>query len=137
MRSAFKIETKMNVVCEVGFNSAPRKVLRMRASAVWAQNDINSHHGDDADDDRPLEQVLLLHNPMSYLVSSESMPATAVRAISRMDLSALRTRKLVSLTAVIVPITPPVVIILSPAFRSAICDCSCRCFFCCGLINKR
>ncbi len=36
------------------------------------------------------------------------MPATADRAISSIDLSALLIRKLVSRTVVIVPITPPV-----------------------------
>ena len=45
------------------------------------------------------------------------MPATADLAISRMDLSALLIRKLVSRTVVIVPITPPVVTILITRFQ--------------------
>src|SRR5690349_23484306 len=62
MRSAFEIETEMNVVCQIGFESAPGKVLCARAPAVWTNNNIDSHDRDDGDNDRALQQVLLLHN---------------------------------------------------------------------------
>src|ERR1041384_1791942 len=111
MRSTFEIETEMNVVCQIGLDAAPRKVLQPRPPAVRTENDIDPEDRDDSDNDRALEQVLLLHKSCPtnfslslssssdklkfvgqdhYFVSSPSIPATAVRAISRMDLSALR-----------------------------------------------
>jgi hypothetical protein len=48
------------------------------------------------------------------------MSATAERAISRIDLSAVRIRKLVSRMVVITPMMPPVVMTRSPVFRLAI-----------------
>ena len=96
------------------------------------------------DEYRSLQQVSFFHEPGSinlglsnYFFSSASTPATAERAISRMDLSALRIRKLVSRTAVIMPMMPPVVTTLSPAFNSEIVAWRSRCFFCCGLISSK
>ena len=54
----------------------------------------------------------------NYAFFSSSSPATALRKTSIMVLSALRISRLVSLTLVIVPITPPVVMMRSPAFNS-------------------
>jgi hypothetical protein len=55
MRSAFQIETEVNVICEIRFDASPGKVLRVRATTVRTDNDIKTYNGNDADDDRSLE----------------------------------------------------------------------------------
>src|SRR5437588_6417090 len=64
MRTAFQIKAKMNILREVRFDSWPGEVVAMRSAAVWANDDVNRDDRDDGNNDRSLEQVLLLHYPM-------------------------------------------------------------------------
>src|SRR5258706_8098071 len=106
---------------------------------TWANNNVNTDQRDNDNQDCPLQEVFLFHRKqilraiMSagyFFSSSPSMPAMADRAISRIDLSPLLIRKLVSRTVVMVPITPPVVTTRSPAFSSEMVCCNSRCLFC-------
>ena len=103
---------------------------------VGVDDDDDASLGIDGDDDDTSKEVLFLHykagklKDRGYFFSSSSIPATEDLAISRIDLSALLIRKLVSRTVVIVPITPPVVTTRSPAFNCEIVSCSWRCRFC-------
>src|SRR6185503_8625431 len=111
-------------------------------------DEIETYESYDGDDNYAGEKILFLHCKNKVCVlslrlanyslgPSSSTPATAVRAISSIDLSALRIRKLESLTFVIFPITPPVVTTRSPIFSVEIVSCNCLCRFCCGLINRK
>src|SRR5688500_174677 len=60
MRSATKVESEVDVLGEVGFNSLPRKISGRRGSAR-SEDEIDACQRDDDNEDCPDPQTVVLH----------------------------------------------------------------------------